>query len=650
MNPAIVHHLSVAALAIALGACSVDAPDPGGGRSGATAGASGAQQGSGNGGTSGTPGAGGAASGAGGGIDSGGGGAAGQGGSGVDAGGMDASFGGDARDGGIGPADGGPADRLAWWREAKFGMFVHWGLYAVLAGSYNGQQVSGIGEWIMHDAKIPVADYAAVAQRFNPTGFDANEWVRIAKGAGMKYIVITSKHHDGFAMFRSAVNPFNIYDATPFKRDPLRELSDACKREGIHLGFYYSQAQDWHQPGGAKAGGAWDAAQNGDMGQYISTIAVPHVKELLTNYGDVAVVWWDTPIDMTAQLAAPLSSALTLQSTVITNNRLGGGYQGDYQTPEQTIPGAAITTPWETCMTMNDTWGYKAQDNNWKSTQTLVRNLVDIVSKGGNYLLNVGPTGEGIIPAPSVDRLQQIGTWMAANGEALYGASASPFKPLSWGRATTKKGRLFLHVFDVPAGGQILVPMQNTPSRVYPLASPGTLLTSTAGAAGVTIQLPTTAPDPYATVYVAELDADVVPITGVVQGADGSITLKAADATIVGSTAQLEGTGEQNVGYWTNVGDYLTWEVKVSTPGRFSVALTYACDPGSAGSTFSLVNGASSLDGQTQSTGSWSAYVTTALGSITVAQAGAITFQLKPKTKPGVAVMNFRTLALKPMP
>jgi alpha-L-fucosidase len=636
--------------ALALGGCSLDSPSAGVGGAGGRAtssssvtGASGGGMGSAVGTTAGgAAGSTGGSAGAGGGAPDA---------STHDASGSDAAVGADGslRDGSIADVDAGPAGHLAWWYEAKFGMFIHWGVYAVLAGSWNGQQVPGLGEWIMHDAKISVADYAAVAQRFNPVSFDADAWVRIAKGAGMKYIVITSKHHDGFAMFRSAVNPFNIYDATPFKRDPLRELADACNREGIRLGFYYSQAQDWHQPGGAKSGGGWDTAQNGDMGQYVSTIAVPHVKELLTNYPDVAVVWWDTPIGMTAQLAAPLASEIALRPHAVTNDRLGGGYGGDYQTPEQTIPPATIPTPWETCMTMNDTWGYKAQDTNWKSTQSLVRNLVDIVSKGGNYLLNVGPTGEGVIPAPSVERLQQIGSWMATNGEAIYGASASPFRPQSWGRATTKGRRLYLLVFDAP-GGRILVPMQNVPSRVYPLATPATSLLATPSAGGLTIDLPPGAQDPYATVYVADLDADVVPISGVVQGADGTITLKAADATIVGATAQLEGTGEPNVGYWTNAADYLTWSVKVTTPGRFSVSLTYACDPGSAGSTFALSAGASTLNGQTQSTGSWSTYIVAPLGTIDVAQAGTLSFELRPKSKAGLAVMNFRTLALKPMP
>jgi alpha-L-fucosidase len=274
----------------------------------------------------------------------------------------------------------------------------------------------------MNRGKIPVARYAEYTKEFNPVKFDAAAWVRIAKAAGMKYIVITSKHHDGFAMFHSATSPYNIYDATPFKRDPLAELAAACKQEGIRLGFYYSQAQDWHHPGGAASGGHWDPAQDGDMTEYIKNIAVPQVKEILTKYGDdvPAVLWWDTPHNMTPERAAMLADLLALKPGIITNNRLGGGYKGDTETPEQHIPATGYPgRDWETCMTMNDTWGFKSYDNNWKPTQTLIRNLCDIASKGGNYLLNVGPTSEGEIPAPSVERLAEVGKWMQVNGAAI---------------------------------------------------------------------------------------------------------------------------------------------------------------------------------------------------------------------------------------
>ena len=307
--------------------------------------------------------------------------------------------------------------RMAWWREARFGMFVHWGLYSVPAGVYHGKQIGGEGEWIMNSASIPVAEYADYAKRFNPVKFDADQWVCIAKNAGMKYIVVTAKHHEGFAMFKSQVSPYNIVDATPFHRDPLKELAEACRRQGIKLGFYYSQAQDWHHPGGAwisswttRKSNRWDSAQEGGMDEYVHKIAAAQVRELLSNYGPIAVFWWDTPVGMTKEQIEALGSVLKLQPGIISNNRLGGDVPGDTETPEQFIPPSGYPgRDWETCMTMNDTWGYKSYDNNWKSSETLIRNLIDVASKGGNYLLNVGPTSEGLIPQPSVERLQRIG-------------------------------------------------------------------------------------------------------------------------------------------------------------------------------------------------------------------------------------------------
>lgn len=405
--------------------------------------------------------------------------------------------------------------RMKWWREAKFGMFIHWGVYSVPAGTHKGKQVSGIGEWIMNKGKIPVAEYAEYTKQFNPVKFNADEWVNIAKSAGMKYIVITSKHHDGFAMFHSKISPYNIYDATPFKRDPLAELAEACKKQGIKLGFYYSQAQDWHHPGGAAAGGHWDKAQDGDMTQYIKNIAMPQIKEVLTNYGPIAVLWFDTPRDMTTERAELILPLLKLQPGIIWNNRLGGGYKGDTETPEQHIPPTGFKDrDWETCMTMNGTWGFKSYDHNWKSTETLLHNLIDIASKGGNYLLNVGPTSEGLIPGPSVERLKEVGTWMNVNGEAIYGTTATPFtQPLAWGRCTKKidgdAATLYLHVFKWPQDGKLTVSgLRNAVEGAYLLAGAEhkPLKTTAVEGGGVTIELPAQAPDPISSTVVLKVN------------------------------------------------------------------------------------------------------------------------------------------------
>ncbi len=392
---------------------------------------------------------------------------------------------------------------MAWWREARFGLFVHWGLYSIPAGEWRGKRIDGIGEWIMHSARIPVEEYKALAPRFNPVKFDADRWVSLAKEAGMKYVVFTSKHHDGFAMYRSRVSNFNIYDATPFKRDPVAELAEACRKHDIKLGLYYSQAQDWTHPGGAAYKGHWDPAQDGSMDDYIRDIAAPQVREILTNYGPISIIWWDTPHEMTKERADMILPLLDLQPGIIANNRLGH-YEGDFSTPEQYIPPTGLDRDWEACMTMNDTWGYKSYDDNWKSSETLIRNLIDIVSKGGNYLLNVGPTSLGEIPTPSVDRLREIGRWMSVNGEAIHGTGPSPFSSLDFeGRCTVKGNRLYAHVFEWPAQGIRLSGLRNHVQSAEFLA--GGKADYSVNEGMVTIERPAD-PDPVATVVALTLD------------------------------------------------------------------------------------------------------------------------------------------------
>lgn len=426
--------------------------------------------------------------------------------------------------------------RMQWWRDARFGMFIHWGDYAQLAGNYKGQQVARGGEWIMNRAKIPVTEYQQFAKQFNPVKYDADAWVKTAKDAGMKYIVITAKHHDGFAMFKSNASKWNIADATPYGKDVLKPLAAACKKYGIKLGFYYSQAQDWNNPGGAVArkvategwpnpdsaqidaytqahSGHWDPLQtSATMSDYIDKVAVPQVKELLTNYGEVAVLWWDTPTNMTDEYAQKLQDVLALQPNIITNDRLKRpNFAGDYKTPEQKIPNQSELDgrDWETCMTMNGTWGYKSFDNKWKSTETLIRNLVDIASKNGNYLLNVGPDGSGQFPEGSLTALKGIGQWMKVNGEAIYATQGSPLPTLDWGRCTQKKNgnntTLYLHVFNWPANGQLHVPGVKGKVNSAKLLANGKKLITTTGTDDLLINLPAQAPDAISTVIKLEI-------------------------------------------------------------------------------------------------------------------------------------------------
>ncbi|MFY7899370.1 MAG: alpha-L-fucosidase [Chitinophagaceae bacterium] len=404
--------------------------------------------------------------------------------------------------------------KMLWWRDAKFGMFIHWGIYAQTAGKWGDK--TNYGEWIMHSAKIPRATYAGLAKQFNPTKFNAEEWVKLAKAAGQKYIVITSKHHDGFAMYASKASDYNIVDATPFKRDILKELADACRKQNMKLGFYYSQAQDWYHKGGAISGGKeWDTTHIGNMDSYIDSIAVPQVREILKNYGDVAVLWWDTPTNMTKEMSVKLANELKPYPNIISNNRLGAGLGGDLETPEQFIPATGFPgRNWEVCMTMNGQWGYNAYDDNWKSTKDLLQKLIDIVSKGGNFLLNVGPNQYGIIPEVCQRSLTEIGDWLLINGEAIYGTTANPFPYLAYGRATRKNQTVYLHVFNWPTNKKLNVPFTNKITKAYLLADRNTLLKVTSIKGNNVVDVPSYAPDKVASVIAIEFESEpnVLPI------------------------------------------------------------------------------------------------------------------------------------------
>lgn len=418
--------------------------------------------------------------------------------------------------------------RMGWWREAKFGMFIHWGVYAVPAGTYKGKQIEKIGEWIMRNAEIPVAEYRGFAKEFNPVKYDPDQWAALAKDAGMRYMVITAKHHDGFALFDSKVTDWDMVDATPYGKDLIKPLAAAARKQGLKFGLYYSEAQDWTHPGGAKRkfkdGEGWDPAHKGSFDDYLAKIAAPQVREILTAY-QPDILWWDTPFMMTAERAAPLQALLALKPGIITNNRLGGGYRGDTETPEQHIPPTGFgDRDWETCMTLNDTWGFKSYDHNWKSTETIIRNLVDIVSKGGNYLLNVGPTAEGLIPEESVKRLREVGRWMAVNGESIHGTQANPFpKPLEWGRVTRKPGKLYLHVFQWPADGQLTLPVKIGGGKARLLAKSEQAIEVASNVDGVTLKLPAVAPDPIDSVIALEYSGPLELVEAIIRpAADGA--------------------------------------------------------------------------------------------------------------------------------
>jgi alpha-L-fucosidase len=405
--------------------------------------------------------------------------------------------------------------RMAWWRDAKFGMFIHWGIYAVPAR----------GEWFMTQGHVPKAEYEKYAAQFAPTNFDAATWVRTAKDAGMKYLVITSKHHDGFCMFDTMATSYNVIKDTPWHHDPLKDLAQQCRRQGVRFCVYYS-VMDWHHPDQEAAKDdpqhpeynptQMRPGQKDDYTQYMKT----QLHELITQYHP-GLIWFDGswPSWWTHEDGKALYTWLRQQDPkLVINDRVKGA--GDYGTPEQRIPAAGLKEDWETCMTINNNWGFNADDHDFKSTESLLFKLVDIDSKGGNFLLNVGPTAQGVIPQPEVDRLAEIGRWMKVNGEAIYGAGPTPFgaelgaavkakdgygnattvsAANDW-RCTTKPGKIYLCIFHWPADGKFLVPgLESKVKRAYLLAGKKAVRFQQTDQ-GVMLSLPSAAPDKIASV------------------------------------------------------------------------------------------------------------------------------------------------------
>jgi alpha-L-fucosidase len=419
-------------------------------------------------------------------------------------------------------------ERMAWWRDARFGMFVHWGLYAIPAGAWQGK--TDYGEWIRDSAQIPLEVYERFQSQWNPTAFDADAWARAAKQAGMKYVVITSKHHDGFCLYDSRFTDWDI-GRTPHGQDILQQLAAACERHGLRFCTYHS-IMDWHHPDYLPRR-PWEtagrSAEGADFRAYESYLHA-QVTEIVQRYRP-AVMWFDGEWENTWNHERGLrlwSLCRALDPRLIVNNRVDvhrggmGGFSqngeavGDFHTPEQEIPATGLPgQDWESCMTMNSHWGWNAADTRWKSSRELVRNLIDIASKGGNYLLNVGPRADGTFPPEAVQRLQEIGAWMQRNGEAIHGTTASAFDALPWGRCTVKVGvgtsKLFLHVFEPPADGRLELPgLGNRILRAYVLGAPEPAIALQQGAGAdwtaPVLQLPAGVTDPIATVCVVELE------------------------------------------------------------------------------------------------------------------------------------------------
>lgn len=565
--------------------------------------------------------------------------------------------------------------RMEWFREARFGMFIHWGVYAVPAGEWDGTKHGGGVEWIQAKAKIPVPDYEPLKDRFNPVKYDPEAWVRLAKDAGMKYVVITSKHHDGFCLWDSEHTDWDVA-STPYGKDLLEPLAEACRRHGLKFCLYHS-IMDWHHPDyGTRAPWRGNADNpSPDMDAYTAYMKA-QLKELLSDHGDVGILWFDGEWEpaWTHERGIDLAHYVrSLQPDIIINNRVDKGrrgmqgmseddrFRGDYGTPEQQIPARGLPgTDWESCMTMNNTWGYSAHDSHWKSTETLIRNLVDVASKGGNYLLNVGPTAEGEIPAPSVERLEGIAGWMETNAESIHGTQPNPFPKTPWGRCTIRPiadgTRLYLHVFDWPEDGRLeLRGLTNEITAVRVLARPDDIVLLPDDADGRVLLLPGAAPDPVDSVIAVDIlgepEIEAVPFR---PAADGTLTLAASDAELAGETFKLEDRhGGTNVGYWSAAGDVLRFPVALPQAGELGLTLRLACDDASAGGSAEIrlldEDGAivSRQALEVSSTGGWETFAERPIGALPVPARGRYTVEIVPVEIPGDGLMNFSRLVLK---
>ena len=476
---------------------------------------------------------------------------------------------------------------MTWWKESRFGMFIHWGLYAIPAGEWNGQQIPGIAEWIMNRAQVPVREYEQLAEQFNPVEFDADEIAGLAKEAGMKYLVITSQHHDGFALFKSNASSYNVVDATPFKRDIIAELAAACERQGIRFGVYYSQAQDWHHPDAA--GNTWDWRDDSkkDFRRFLDELVFPQVDELLSDYGRMSVLWFDTPVKITEDQSRELLAFVRAkQPECIVNSRLGpggGSEWGDFVSlRDNEVPTMPLEENGETCATLNGTWGYSKFDANWKTPAQIARLLSDIAAKNANYLLNIGPDHLGRVPERSAQILREVGVWLQTNGEAIYGTQPTPFAVnFDWGAVTRRPGKLYFHVFDQQIQELKVVALRNQATKACFLDAPDAACTvqqtpvnADESLIETTIEIgPLGDAEPHR-VLALEIEgaADVVP--GIVQQPDGNIVLESLAAINADTGEPIAPALMERGAVARSLEDdvRLSWEFEVLRPGAYAIA------------------------------------------------------------------------------
>ncbi len=575
--------------------------------------------------------------------------------------------------------------RLGWWREARFGMFIHWGVYSGLSGSWQGKQYGGYGEHIQRMAKIPIPTYLKeVAGTFNPVDFDADEWVRLAKEAGMGYFVITAKHHDGFAMYDSAVSPNTITKATPFRRDPMRELKAACTKYGLKFGFYYSHAFDWGEKNGP--GNDWDFENPGGdrllhgsdwwvaypdflpkARSYVDEKSIPQLQELISNY-DPDIIWFDTPHKLPPEENLRILAAVRkAKPSLVINGRLVNGC-GDYaSTVDRPAEFPSRGGDWEGVPTTNESYGYNRNDRSHKPPAHFIRLLAKSAARGGNELMNIGPMGNGKIDEADIRILQGIGAWWKTNGESIRGTTRTPLAVQAWGESTRRGNRLYLHVFQWPRNGKLVVGgLHSEVLQARLLAAPGQKLPVVRSGLDCLVTLPEAAPDPVDSIVVLECAGELVadPVR-LLSASIPEDTLRVFDAAITG--ALRFGPGKKTddwVTNWTKKRDYVCWSVRLNEKAAFTVEARYDApkastkpkvSEGDAGKELvSAQAGAAgtyvvSIGGQTLSgTVRQGSQLADTLGTVTL-EPGTYELRVSAREISGQELMRLRSLVLRPI-
>ncbi|MGB7161443.1 MAG: alpha-L-fucosidase [Tepidisphaeraceae bacterium] len=566
--------------------------------------------------------------------------------------------------------------RMQWWRDARFGLFIHWGVYSDLAGVWQGEPVEGYAEHIQRKAKIPIDVYRKeVAVKFNPTRFDADAWAKLAKDAGMGYLVITSKHHDGFAMYDSDVSPDNIVKATAWKHDPMRDLKAATARQGIRFGFYYSQAWDWGEPDGA--GNDWDYQQPGGnkllhggrnwwestpqmvatTARYVDRKAIPQVQELIAKY-DPDLIWFDTPNRL-----PPSENYRIFKATreagpnVVISSRCVPELADYISTADRPAELPPHEGDWEAIPTTNESYGYHRADQSHKPVAHFIEIIAKTAARGGNLMLNVGPRGDGTIDEKDVAILQGIGEWMRVNGDSIHGTMRTPLPVQAWGESTLKpfdgaQGRgdtLYLHVFDWPSDGKLVVGgLTSNVKHAYLLSDSArtALKIERKGDLDLSIAVPTNAPDAVDSVVVLQCDGDVICDDRRLLLSSRPNALRAFDGQLNGSTIKFGQGKRENafVEQWTRADDAVAWPVRVTVPTDFDVSVTYDADPTSAGGTFDVKLANQTIRASVQP----GQEVAQPLGKVHLTP-GSLTIAVTPARIAGAELMRLRTITLTPV-